>query len=102
MRYEYHVIPAPAKGQKEKGAKSSEARYAVALAAVLNEQAARGWIFVRAETLPMVERKGLWGSHTTYVSSLIFRREIDELTDEATEEAIRLIGHPEGRISGRF
>lgn len=95
MRYEYHVIPAPEKGVKAKGARSTEARYAAALTEVLNTQAAEGWDFVRAEILPSTERQGLTGSKTTYVNLLVFRRVATEGTPQdppsLTGEALRLI-----------
>ena len=40
----------------------------------LNEMAAEGWEYVRAETLPCDERKGLTGTQTTYQNILIFKR----------------------------
>lgn len=100
MSYEYHVIPAPTKGQKDKGAKTPDQRYALALAAELNAQAAEGWEFLRAEVLPTQERQGLKGTKTVFVNMLVFRREVDEFSDEATEEAIRLIGHPQTDLPG--
>lgn len=93
MTFQYHVLPAPSKGLKDKGAKTADARYAVALAQVLNDEAAKGWEFVRAEVLPCEERQGLTGSKTVFVNVLVFRREVDDAADTATEEAIRLIGH---------
>ena len=43
MRYEYKILPAPTKGQKAKGLKAPEARFANTLEECLNEQAAEGW-----------------------------------------------------------
>ncbi|WP_236638515.1 DUF4177 domain-containing protein [Mangrovicoccus ximenensis] len=74
MSYEYHVIPAPERGQKARGAKTPDARYAAALAEVLNAQSSEGWEFQRAEVLPSQEKQGLTGSRTVYVNVLIFRR----------------------------
>ncbi len=74
MSYEYHVIPAPERGRKAKGAKTPDARYAAALAEVLNAQSAEGWEFQRAEVLPSQEKQGLTGSRTVYVNVLVFRR----------------------------
>lgn len=93
MGYEYRVLPAPSKGLKDKGAKTTDARYAAALAQVLNAEAANGWEFLRAEVMPCEERQGLTGSKTVFANVLIFRRDIDDAADAATEEAIRLIGH---------
>ena len=55
MRYEYKILPAPSKGQKAKGLKAPEARFANTLEECLNEQAAEGWEYQRAETLPSQE-----------------------------------------------
>ena len=40
MGYEYWVIPAPRKGEKGRGLKSGEERFALALTNVLNSMAA--------------------------------------------------------------
>lgn len=72
--FEYKAIPAPNVGTKAKGVKTTEDRFALSLTEALNEMAADGWEYVRAETLPCQERKGLTGSQTTYQNTLIFRR----------------------------
>ena len=74
MRYEYTVVPAPARGEKVKGAKTPTDRYALAMAAELNRMAAEGWDYVRAEALPSEERSGLTGRSTVYHNLLVFRR----------------------------
>lgn len=84
--YEYSVIPAPERGEKAKGAKSSTERYAVALAAALNEMAAQGWEYLRAEALPSEERTGLTGRATVYHNVLVFRR---ALTEEPAYAAVQ-------------
>lgn len=73
-RYEYNIVPAPAKGLKGKGVKGPEARFAHALQAMMNEMADEGWEYQRAETLPSVERSGLTGSTTEWRNVLVFRR----------------------------
>lgn len=72
--YQYRVIPAPTKGQKAKGVKTAEDRFAFAMSELLNEMAAEGWEYQRAETLPSEERKGLTGKTTTFRNILVFRR----------------------------
>ena len=72
--FEYKAIPAPTQGTKAKGVKSTEDRFALTITDTLNEMAVDGWDFVRAETLPCTERKGLTGSQTVYQNVLIFRR----------------------------
>jgi len=73
-KFEYKAVPAPATGTKAKGVKSTEERFALSLTEALNGMAAEGWEYVRAETLPCDERKGLTGTQTTYQNLLIFRR----------------------------
>ena len=74
MRYEYKILPAPTKGQKAKGLKAPEARFAKTLEECLNEQAAEGWEYQRAETLPSQERSGLTSTTTEWRNVLVFRR----------------------------
>jgi len=73
-RFEYKVVPAPAKGLKGKGIKGSEARFSHALQELMNGLAAEGWEYQRAETLPSLERVGLTGSTTEWRNVLVFRR----------------------------
>lgn len=73
--YEYKVVPAPAKGQKGKGVKTGEARFALAIETLMNEMAAEGWEYQRAETLPSQERSGIAGSVTEWRNVLVFRRQ---------------------------
>lgn len=80
-RYEYKVVPAPAKGQKAKGVKTAEGRFALSVEAVLNEMGASGWEYLRAELLPSEERSGLTGSTTNWRNVLVFRRPLDSETE---------------------
>ncbi|WP_420005796.1 DUF4177 domain-containing protein [Arenibacterium sp. LLYu02] len=72
--YEYKVVPAPNKGKKARGVKTPEARFAFGIEEVLNEMAADGWEFQRAEMLPSEERSGLTGTKTNWRNLLVFRR----------------------------
>jgi hypothetical protein len=74
--FEYKVIPAPKRGEKARGVKSTEDRFALALTQVMNSLGAQGWDYLRADTLPCDERVGLTGSKTTYQNMLVFRREV--------------------------
>ncbi len=74
MSFEYSVIPAPDRGEKARGAKTGADRFSLALTAVLNEKAAEGWEYIRAETLPTEERSGLTGRAMVYHNVLVFRR----------------------------
>lgn len=74
MHYEYKVTPAPRRGLKGKGIKGAEARFAFAIQTLMNEYAADGWEFLRAETLGAEERHGLTSAQTVYRDLLVFRR----------------------------
>lgn len=90
-RYEYKVVPAPGKAAKVKGVKSPEGRFAHSIEAVLNEMAADGWEFQRAELLPSEERSGLTGKTTNWRNLLVFRREAPAAADPlilASEDAV--------------
>ncbi|APZ53878.1 DUF4177 domain-containing protein [Salipiger abyssi] len=72
--YEYKVVPAPARGEKTRGVKGAEGRFAFAIERLMNEMAAEGWEYQRAETLPSEERSGLTSSQTVWRNLLVFRR----------------------------
>ena len=74
MSFEYKVIPAPARGLKARGVKTPEDRFANALETSINELAADGWEYVRADTLPSEQREGLMSKTTVYQNMLVFRR----------------------------
>ena len=80
--YEYRVVPAPTKGQKAKGVRGHENRFAYALQDLMNRMGAEGWEYQRAETLPSEERHGLTSVTTTYPNVLVFRRPVAG-TDDA-------------------
>ncbi|MEQ6248403.1 hypothetical protein ABMC89_05885 [Sulfitobacter sp. HNIBRBA3233] len=73
-RYEYKVVPAPTKGLKGKGVRGAEARFSFALQELMNGLSGYGWEFMRAETLPSIERAGLTGTTTEWRNVLVFRR----------------------------
>lgn len=87
QRYEYKVVPAPERGQKARGVKTPEARFAHALTEALNALAAEGWEYHRAETLPCAESKGFFssGKDTVYRSMLVFRRPLPVADETAAE-----------------
>lgn len=72
--FEYKVVPAPTKGQKAKGIRSSEDRFAHAVELLINKMALDGWEFQRSETLPSTERSGLTSTTTSWNNILVFRR----------------------------
>lgn len=75
--YEYKVIPAPMKGEKERGLKTGAERFAHGLTLQMNEMAKDGWEYWRAETLPAEERAGLTSKVTVYHNLLVFRRPVN-------------------------
>lgn len=86
-QFEYKVVPAPTRGVKAKGVKSTEARFSHALELMMNELASEGWEYQRAETLPSTERSGLTSTTTTWRHVLIFRKPKEqEKPDERREE----------------
>ena len=76
QEFEYKVVPAPHKGTKAKGVKTPEDRFAHSIENLLNQMAAEGWEYERAELLPSEERSGLTGSTTNWRNILIFRRPV--------------------------
>lgn len=86
--WEYKVVPAPTKGLKARGIKGPEHRFAYALETLMNDMAADGWEFQRAETLPSIERTGLTGSTTEWRNVLVFRRSGDDETEEFEHELL--------------
>ncbi len=76
QRYEYRVLPAPVRGEKVRGAKTTEERFAQAMTSMINGQAREGWDYCRAETLPSEERAGLMKRRIVHVNVLVFRREL--------------------------
>jgi len=83
---EYKVIPAPRNAQRKKGAKTATERFSVGLEETLNDMAADGWSFLRAETLPVDERQGVMRKVVEeFHTVLIFSR--PHLRPAATEPA---------------
>lgn len=74
MHYEYKVVPAPAKPRKTPKIKGAEAKFAHSLEATMNDYAAEGWEYLRADILPSEERRGFRSSQTVYRTVLVFRR----------------------------
>ena len=85
--YEYKVIPAPAKGKKQRGIKGAEARFAHALESVMNELAKDRWEFQRADILPSEERQGITSTQTVYRSVLVFRRLAEDVGTIVEQDA---------------
>ncbi len=80
-QFEYKVVPAPARGEKVRGAKTTADRFAHALSAVMNDLGRDGWEYLRADTLPCEERVGFTGRQTTFQHMLVFRRTVTVAVD---------------------
>jgi len=83
LHYEYRVVPAPRRVQRDAVAKTTEARFAASLTTLMNDMGREGWEYQRADTLPVEERVGLTGSKTTYQNMLVFRRVLVAHTPQA-------------------
>ena len=95
QRYEYRVVPAPRKGEKARGLKTVEERFAYVLTAMMNKMGVDGWEYQRADALPCDERVGLTGTKTAFQNMLVFRRPAPEvaceLVDTTTATPLRLM-----------
>lgn len=96
--YEYKVISAPERADKVKGLKRPEDRFAHKVEEVLNDMAAAGWSFLRAETLPGEERRLLRSQSVTH-NLLVFYR---EATDTEHAESHTAIPDSVPPLSGAF
>lgn len=81
QRFEYKVIPAPRRGEKARGVKTTEDRFAYALTLLMNDLGAEGWEYIRADALPCEERTGFTGVKTTFQNVLVFRRQLAPAED---------------------
>jgi len=91
--YEYRVVAAPRKGKSGKGVKGGPAKFANAISGLMNEMAAEGWDYLRADTLPCEERQGLTSKTVKYHSMLVFRRAM--AAEPAPEEEPLALEHHE-------
>ncbi len=87
QQYEYRVVPAPRRGEKARGVKTTPERFAHALTQVMNDMARDGWDYLRADTLPCDERVGLTGRATTTQHVLVFRRGLGATPSATAAEA---------------
>jgi hypothetical protein len=94
QRFEFKVVPAPKRGEKARGIKTTEERFALALTSLMNQLGAEGWDYVRADALPCEERVGLTGTKTTFQNMLVFRRVIQNQTAEIAPAARLLLQEP--------
>ena len=95
--YEYKVVPAPVRGEKARGAKTSAERFALTLNGLMNQLGSEGWEYIRADTLPCEERAGLTRTRTTFQNMLVFRRPLSRSSQPGT--TVRSALSPEPLIS---
>lgn len=81
-KFEYKVVPAPKRGDKVKGVKTNEGRFAHTLESLMNDLGAQGWEYQRADTLPAEERSGLTSKTTVFQNVLVFRRALEEVVED--------------------
>ncbi|WP_128254217.1 DUF4177 domain-containing protein [Falsirhodobacter deserti] len=86
-RFEYQVIPAPAKGEKARGVRSAAERFSLALAGVMNRMGRDGWEYVRAESLPAEDKSGWMRRTVTVQHVLVFRRPVSDHAPAIAEHA---------------
>ena len=82
--FEYKVVNAPRKPGKARGVKGFDDKYAHTLSELMNEMAAEGWQYARAESIPVDEKSGMMGKVTEkYLTLLVFQRPVVDQTPEA-------------------
>ncbi|MDQ1848585.1 DUF4177 domain-containing protein [Gemmobacter fulvus] len=86
LHYEYKVVPAPKRGEKQRGLKTTEDRFAQTLTQLMNTLGREGWEYLRAEALPCEERVGFTGKSTSYQNLLIFRRALTAAAAQVTPQ----------------
>lgn len=94
MTFEYTVIPAPDRGEKARNVKTPGEKFSLAFTNKLNEMAADGWEYIRAEVLPSEERTGLTGRTTIYHNVLVFRRAVVTSSETASADPARPFSQP--------
>jgi hypothetical protein len=102
QRFEYKVIPAPRRGEKARGVKTTEDRFAYALTQLMNQLGAEGWDYVRADALPCEERAGLTGTKTTFQNVLVFRRAIGMAAEDDRPATRLLLSDPVSTATPRL
>jgi hypothetical protein len=102
QRFEYKVIPAPRRGEKARGVKTTEDRFAYALTTLMNQYGAEGWDYVRADALPCKERTGFTGTKTTFQNVLVFRRVIGGTAADDRPAGRLMLGEPVSAPSPRL
>lgn len=86
QEYEYRIIAAPRRAKRAKGAKTSADKFAHTLTDIVNAEAEQGWEYMRADTLPADEKKGMLSSAIeVYQTVLVFRRRVKPKDEGRTQ-----------------
>ena len=101
-RYEFKVVPAPRRGEKLRGLKTTEDRFALALTNVMNDLGRDGWDYVRADTLPVDERVGFTGTKTSFQNMLVFRRIMEADAAQPTPQPRLIASEPVPPVGPRL
>ncbi|MEO0359895.1 MAG: hypothetical protein AAF322_02245 [Pseudomonadota bacterium] len=73
--YDYKAVAAPRRLKKRRGVRGTDALLAITIEETIQEQAAHGWDYVRADTFPVEDGGGFLSKATTeHCAVLIFRR----------------------------
>lgn len=73
--YEYKTVAAPRRARKARGVKGPEALLAHAMSEIIAAEAAQGWEYLRADSLPVEEGGGMFSrAATVWRAVLVFRR----------------------------
>ena len=73
---EYKTIAAPRRAQKVKGVKGADERYAHTIGEIIDEQAAKGWRYLQADTFHFEEKNGFFSAARSVARTvLIFCRD---------------------------
>ena len=88
--FEYRIVPSPRRAKRAKGARTPQDRFARTLTEVINAEAAEGWEYLRADTLPVDEKKSMLSTATeVYQTVLVFRRVIAPVAQPAPADTPR-------------
>lgn len=74
QNYEYRTVPAPTRGARFKGLRSSDDAFSLTVTEMMNEQAREGWEYIRSDKL--TQSRGIWPFRRSAPGRnlLVFRR----------------------------
>ena len=84
---DYKCVPVPRRPKKARGQKAPADAMAAAMEAIMNDEAAQGWEYLRTDLVPMEHRAGLLSSvQESHQAIMVFRRVV--ATPRAAEPAL--------------